>query len=416
MPQAWPFVCVHVMMRRFRRVILFVFVAALLAGSRSAAGQDRDSLFQLAAGRDLDSLSLTREDLLHLENMDAQFRRELDVQFLRELASIYMTELDSMQMARWYAPRRQTPRPIVTLDVRGQSALIPPLMGMPPAASLTAILAELSKPDTTKDSPWKTDVITRIGGSQAGYRNWTKGGVNTLAITNVLEAKTVRSSESWEQRHELRLVYGLVRQDTLPMRKADDEIRLHSSFQHKGEKDFFRHFNPTAALQVRTQFAPGYNHKKNPFASDTRPPPVRVSDVFAPITLTQTIGLSYEPEPWFSQRVGIAAKQTIVSIPEFRELYGVDSSSVYHMELGVESRTYLDRELVHNVRWKSTLGLFAAFNNPDLPDLQWENVVAMQVNQWLGVNFQLDMFYDRDLSNTIQVKEVFSLGFSFTLI
>ncbi|GEM_PF-381054 len=380
--------------------------------SRPAAGQHPGGLI-LTQG---DSLRLRASDIQLLQDMDVRYMKELDIQFLRELAAIYLTELDSMQMARWFAPRPQKPRPIVTLPVPEGTSLIPYLVAMPPASSLTAILAELSKPDTSKKSPWKTDVITRIGGSQAGYRNWTKGGVNTLALTNTLEAKTVRSSDSWEQTHELRLVYGLVRQDTLPVRKADDEIRLNSSFQHKGEKDFFRHFNPTVALQARTQFAPGYNYKKNPFTNDSRVPPVQVSDIFNPLVLTQSIGLSYEPVPWFSQRLGIGAKQTIVTTPEFRELYGVDSSSVYQFEMGVESRTYLDREIFDNVRWKSTLGLFAAFNKPDLPDLQWENVIAMQVNQWLGVNFQLDMFYDRDLSNIIQIKEVFSLGFSFTLI
>jgi hypothetical protein len=319
-------------------------------------------------------------------------------------------------MARLYAPRRQRSVPISTLPVPAQIALIPSFVAPQSPVLLTAILEELAKPDTTRESPWKTDVITRIGGSQAGYRNWTKGGVNTLALTTGLEAKTVRTSESWEQTHEFRLVYGLVRQDTLPIRKADDEIRVNTSFQHKGDADFFRHFNPTVAFQVRTQFAPGYNYKKNPFKDDDREPPVQVSSIFAPLTLTQSIGLSYEPAKWFSQRLGIGSKETIVTIPEFRELYGVDSTKAYQLEVGVESRTHLDREIVSNVRWKSTLGLFAAFNNPDMPDLQWENVVAMKVNEWLGVNFQLDAFYDRDLSKVLQVKEVFSLGFSFTLI
>src|SRR5690606_38281168 len=103
-----------------------------------------------------------------------------------------------------------------------------------------------------------------------------EGGVNTLATTAVLEGKAKGMSGPWEQNHEVRLVLGIVKQDTLEVRKAEDLIRIRSSLQYRGD-GFFRTINPTLAAEVNTQFASGFNYKRNPF-EDGRTPPVKVSD------------------------------------------------------------------------------------------------------------------------------------------
>lgn len=283
-----------------------------------------------------------------------------------------------------------------------------------------ALAQEPADPAAAEDSvevlgpAWSTDLTSKLSASQAAYRNWTQGGVNTLAFAVQLDGDAVRTSESWEQKHDLRLGFGLVKQDTLEVRKAADEIRLNSSLQYKGN-GFFRHFNPTVASGIRTQFAAGFNYKKNPF-EDGRPPPVKVSDFFSPAVFTQSIGLTYDPARWFTQRLGFGGKETVVLIDRFRRLYGLDPDQPVEFELGLESRTELDREVFENVRVQSTLALFAAFNKPDMPDLLWENLIAMQVNSWLSVNFEVDTLYDRDISNLLQVKEVLALGISIVII
>ncbi|HET6569151.1 MAG TPA: DUF3078 domain-containing protein [Rhodothermales bacterium] len=296
-----------------------------------------------------------------------------------------------------------------------------------PIDSTTAALADTATvnavdtaaaavPDTATEPAWKTDMVVKLGGSQAKYQNWSKGGVSSLALTTGLDATAKHVSVNWEERHELHLAYGLIKQDTLNVQKANDEVRLRGSVQHKSNAtDFFRYFNPTVAIEIRTQFAPGYNYKSNPF-KDGRELPVKVSDRLSPLIMAQAIGLSYEPDKWFSQRLGVGAKQTVVADPEFRSLYGVDSARTYNMELGIESHTRFDRELFENVSLKSVLSLFGAFNKPDLPDMQWENEVTMKVNTWLGVNFEVDALYDRDFSRRVQIRELFSLGFAFTLL
>jgi hypothetical protein len=271
-----------------------------------------------------------------------------------------------------------------------------------------------ASPDTLVSPAWETELVGSIAVTQAGYSNWAKGGVNSLAFSTGLGGAFARTSPGWHQEHDFRLAFGLVKQDTLELRKADDEIVTSSAVQYRGG-GFFKIFNPTFALQSRTQFAPGYNFKKNPF-EDGREPPVKVSDFFSPAVFTQTLGLTYDPADWFTQRFGIASKQTVVLIRRFRPIYGVPESGPGLVEVGLESRTEVDREVFQNVRLKSALGLFAAFNKPDMPDLMWENLVEMKVNSWLSVNVQLDLLYDRDISNALQVKEVFMLGISHAFL
>lgn len=278
----------------------------------------------------------------------------------------------------------------------------------------TSVWAQEAKEDSLLGPQWEVDLLGKLSLSQAGYANWTEGGVSTLASTASMSGTFARTSTNWIQKHEGRLAFGLVKQDTLSFRKADDLIRASSSIQYRGE-GFFGTFNPIWALSARTQFAPGFNYDKNPFPHPHNLP-VKVSDLFSPATFTQSMGLTYDPNKWFTQRLSLAAKETVVLIERLRRLYGIEPEGPVRFEVGLEAKSQVDREVFKNVKVKSTLGLFAAFNQADVPDLLWENLVAMKVNSWLGVNFEVVMLYDRDISDALQVKEVMSVGFSYVFI
>jgi hypothetical protein len=208
--------------------------------------------------------------------------------------------------------------------------------------------------------------------------------------------------------------YGVVKQDTLDFRKSEDIIRLAATLQYTGD-GMFGKFSPTIAASFRSQFAPGYNYKKNPFG-DGRKPPVKVSDFMNPGTFQQAVGFTYTPTKWFNQRLGVGAKETVVLLERLRALYGVDPKDEVRFEIGIESYSELDREIAEHVHFKSTLGLFAAFNKPESPDLLWENFLAMKVNSWLSVNVEWAVMYDSDVSSKAQFKEVFAVGISYIFL
>ncbi len=266
----------------------------------------------------------------------------------------------------------------------------------------------------TAPPSWKTDVIGKVAATQAGFQNWQGGGVNSLALSLGLDGKAVRRRGRVEQKHEMRLAFGLVKQDTLDFRKAEDVIWLASTFVYRGN-GFFGAFQPTFSVSVRTQFAGGFNFDKDPIGGGRRPP-VKVSSFLAPAAFQQSLGLTYQPAAWIKQRLGFGAKETVVTVRRFRVLYGVNPEDAVRFEGGMEARTEVDRSLVENVQYQSSLALFASFNKPESPDMIWENVVKMKVNSWLHVNFEYVMLFDKDVSDRVQFKEVLSVGVSFLLI
>jgi len=143
---------------------------------------------------------------------------------------------------------------------------------------------------------------------------------------------------------------------------------------------------------------------------------VKVSEFFSPGTFTQSLGLTYEPAPWFQQRLGVGAKQTIVALPRLRTLYGLTPDNLVRLQVGIEASTAVDVVIAENVRYISGLTLFAAFNQEDLPDMLWENQIRMSVNSFLDVRFEFTAYYDRDVSTALQMKEVLAVGVSFSIL
>jgi len=283
------------------------------------------------------------------------------------------------------------------------------LLALAVCLATTATAQEATEDSTA--STWEMDLELLISASQTRFTNWKEGGINTLGYTSELKGKFVQSDEDWKQTHKLRFAFGQVKQGELATRKSTDVVQYAFSLQNLGTALL----NPTLALEFRTQFAEGFNYKKNPFR-DGRDPPVKVSDFMAPGYILQSLGLSYDPDGWFLTRLGIAGKHTIVNLTELGVLYSLEPGMQVKFEMGIESHTEVELGVVENVLWESRLGLFAAFNKPELPDARWDNFLTMNINDWLKVRGEYVFLFDRDVSTKIQYKQTISLGVSVRIL
>lgn len=267
-----------------------------------------------------------------------------------------------------------------------------------------ATAQDAAEADTTG---WQTEATASLNGSQASYNNWAEGGINSLAFTASVTGNAKKISENWLLKHDLRLALGSLKQDSLDFRKADDLIQYTGTFEYKNE-DAFAKWHPTAALTFRSQFADGFNYKTSP--------ETKVSTTLTPAILTQTLGFTNQPAEWFTILIGIAGKETIVGIERFRPLYGNALDQTMRVEAGFNTTATFDKDIFENVHLKSALNLFGAFNQIENPDVRWENLLTMQVNSWLTVNFEYVTFYDRDITTKVQTKQVLSTGVAFKLL
>lgn len=294
--------------------------------------------------------------------------------------------------------------------------------------SIPIVLAGASGPAWAQDEEepltvaegWRSSLTGQLAFNQAAYSNWQEGGLDALAFTAGTNGRFARLMGSFRQTHDARLAFGLVKQDTLQLRKAVDVIRYAFQLQYTGTGVF----QPTVATDLRTQFAPGFDYDpdpaKYPTLADRIVPGERlkVSDFFAPATWTQTLGVTYDPDRWYTARLGFATRETFVLIERLRPVYGNAPDEAVRVQAGLEFLAEVQRELVHNVLLQSRLGLFQAFNQLDsaAPDLIFENLLQLKVNDWLQTNLEFVALYDKDTIDEIQLKEVLSIGIAITLL
>jgi hypothetical protein len=66
-----------------------------------------------------------------------------------------------------------------------------------------------------------------------------------------------------------------------------------------------------------------------------------------------------------------------------------------------------------NILGSTKLDVFINFNGLEEIDARWENKIAAKVNKFNSVNFELEMLYDKDLSETTQTRETQANGITF---
>lgn len=278
--------------------------------------------------------------------------------------------------------------------------------------------AQENPPPLTEEEGWRRALTGQLSFSQAAYRHWQEGGLDALALTAGTRGRFARLIGPLKQTHDARLAFGVLKQDTLDVRKAVDVIRYAFDLQYTGTGAF----RPTFATEIRTQFAAGFDYDPAPEdypSLDVVPGQrLKVSDFFAPAVWTQSLGVTYDPDRWFIVRLGLGTKETFVLIDRLRPVHGNAPDEAVRLQAGIEALAEAERELFENVLWTSRLGLFQAFTQFDsaAPDLVFENLLQLKVNDWLSTNLEVVTLYDEDTIDEIQLKEVLSIGVAVSIL
>ena len=284
------------------------------------------------------------------------------------------------------------------------------------ALQLSLVVLAVALPAAARQVPpdssaWTREMNGKLSVTQAGFYQWADGGTNSLAVSAGIDGKATHLQGNWTQLYEMRAGFGFLDTDTLKFRKAEDLIVLKATFSYAGD-GFFARFQPTALATFRSQFWEGFDYNRRRADGSFG----KVSDALSPATLVQQVGLTVETTSWMRQRFGVAAKETVVLIERLREKYKLDPDESIRYEVGLGLITDVDASLAQNIQYKSTLSLFAAFNQAEAPDILWENLLIMKVNSWLSTNVEWVFLLDRDRSNSLQMREVLSVGITYRFI
>jgi hypothetical protein len=261
--------------------------------------------------------------------------------------------------------------------------------------------------DTSKHYGWTHSIVTGLNLTQISFKDWAAGGENALSYTIGLAGASMQEEEKTSWTNTYKFAFGQTRLGSQGLRKTDDEIYLEGLLIYK----YGLYINPYVAATLRSQFAKGY-------AYDNAGNSIVVSKFFDPGYMTQSIGVAYRPMPEITTRIGVGMRESFAS--DFAVLY-TDDRSTPEIEKtlvkgGGESVTEAAWNFAENMRFTSRLELFLPFSDTHMFTVRNDNAVSAKVNKYITTNLTLTLISDPRVSPYTQMKQVLSLGLTYTLL
>ncbi len=261
--------------------------------------------------------------------------------------------------------------------------------------------------DTAKVYGWTHGVVGGLNLTQISFKDWAAGGANALSYTVSLAGNSVQEMELTLWTNSYRMAFGQTRLGNQGLRKTDDEIYLESLLIYK----FGLYINPYIAATVRSQFAKGY-------AYDNAGNSAVVSKFLDPGYLTQSVGVAYKPLPEVTTRLGVGVREIFAS--QFAPLYTDDplTPTVEKVKIngGAESVTDINWVFAENMQFISRFEVFVPFSDPAFTSLRSDNSISAKVNKFVTTNLSLTLIDDPRVTPYTQIKQVLSLGLSYTFL
>ncbi len=260
--------------------------------------------------------------------------------------------------------------------------------------------------DTLKTG-WANSIVGNLNFSQSSFSNWTQGGDDNFAGQLDVVGKFVNNQKKYNWANSGKISYGRIKISDQESRKSADEIRLESVYTYK----LGTLINPYVAVTGVTQFTTGYDYKTDP--------KTEISKFLDPGYFTQSIGVGYEPGKDFKTRLGAAFKETVAD--KFAARYSDDPKTLNEIEKvrfepGIESVTDFSRKLSENILFTTKLELFSNVKAADEIDVRWDNIFSAKISKFIGVGFNYQLLYDKDISLKRQVKQVLSAGLTYAFL
>ncbi|NCU32090.1 MAG: DUF3078 domain-containing protein [Candidatus Moranbacteria bacterium] len=292
--------------------------------------------------------------------------------------------------------------------------------------------------------PWKTSGIASFTVNQASFSNWSAGGENSIATMALFKFFGDYTKDNFSINNSATFKYGLLKNESEPLKKSEDLIELNSQFNQK----FSDNWSASGLINFTSQFANGYNY---PDTSTV------VSKFLSPAYLTVAPGILYKPVDYFSILMSPASLRTIfVMDQDLADLgaFGVDPAEIdtvtgnkisdgenVKVKLGAFVEFYFKKEIKTDLSFESKLNFFYNYLPDDvIPegaaplDVHWQNFINYKLNNWFSANLFVHLAYipgdvriesvppvggigenkiEVKANDKMQLKQTFGIGFAY---
>jgi hypothetical protein len=283
--------------------------------------------------------------------------------------------------------------------------------------SCFAATAQVVKIDSTTN--WRKSFKAGLNINQSAFSgNWKGGGVNSFGFNTLMNYKAnyKKDKVSWDS--EVDLLYGMVNNEGQGVRKTMDRFYLDSKYGYS----LSEHWDAFVAVNVLSQFAKGYKYVKDANGVEQGQ---LISDSFAPIFVTVSLGAEWKPVSYFKMRFSpIAPRVTFLRNNDGR-YNTVDPVAPYGVVVGEADRfewyafqmtADLDKDIAKNVNLKVRYMMFANYKTLEINkvDHRVDLSLTAKVGRFFNVNLGGIFLYDFDQDHSPQYSQAISMGVLYT--
>lgn len=246
--------------------------------------------------------------------------------------------------------------------------------------------------------------------NQSSFSNWNTGGNNNIGIIAKVRYNVSYKKDKHFLDTTFKLGYGFVTSQNEASRKTEDYINLMTNYGYDIGKNFYL----STGFQLLTQFSAGYNYSVTPDPEFSD----RISRFFAPGYINIGLGISYNPNENFQVIFRpVNGKFTFVTDPLLQKAgrYGLekDGQSI-RSELGALVNVLYRIKILKDINLVNQVNFFSNYiTHPERVDIAYNGTLNIRFNKFITTVVSLDLMYDHDQLQKLQMKQTLGVGFSY---
>lgn len=248
--------------------------------------------------------------------------------------------------------------------------------------------------------------------NQSSFSNWNSGGNNNIGVIGKVNYNISYKNRRHFLDNNIQLGYGFVSSQGESSRKTEDYINIMTNYGY----DIGRNFFLSTGFQFLSQFSAGYNYTETPSPSFDD----RISRFMSPGYVYAGVGILYNPSENFQVIFRpVNGKFTFVTDPYLQKAgrYGLekDGQSV-RAELGALVNILYRINLYKDINLVNQVNFFSNYiNHIERVDIAYNGTLNIKFNKFITTVISLDLLYDHDQMQKLQLKQTLGVGFSYNL-
>ena len=287
--------------------------------------------------------------------------------------------------------------------------------------SLVDVQSQKDNIQDTINKNWLLSGKFTFLGNQSSYSYWTAGGQTSVSGTIKIDYDFNYDKNGWNWDTKLITAYGLNSiGGSKFLKKTDDKLELNSLLGKKFTNNLIGNWSYSSFINFKTQWTKGYRFRKNSQGQEER---TELTRFFSPAYLQIGVGLYWKKNKdlWvnmapFTGRVIMVNRYFTNNLQAGKRYFGVRKGETSRFELGASIRSFFKFELVENVFVSNTISLYSDYlDNPANIDLDYTINTIMKINKYLTTNLIIQLIYDHNSVQRLQVREVMGIGISLDI-